>query len=120
MLSRIALKLLLVTSILGGSCSSHAGKPTVGLAVSVEGEGFFLNPVVTRVLVAKVHRNSLAEEAGIAAGNEITHVGDQAIKGRRARELQPLMQFNAGETRVLRLKRINGEQYSATLTKSKE
>jgi C-terminal processing protease CtpA/Prc len=120
MLSRIALKLVLAASIVAGSCSSHAGKPTVGLSVSVEGEGFFLNPVVTRVLVAKVQSDSLAERAGIVAGDEITHVGDQAIKGRRANDLQPLMKFNAGETRVLRLKRINGEHYSATLTKPKE
>jgi len=121
MCGHFSFKLFLAAIVVScGTYSLHAGKAIVGLAVSVDGDGFFLNPVVTRVLVTKVEKVSLAEQAGIVAGDEITQVGDQLLKGRRARELEPLMKFDAGETRVLHLKRANGEPYTATLTKPKE
>ena len=116
MIPRFLLTLALLIICTG---SAHADSPRLGIAIDVQGEGFFLNPVVTKVLVTKVEKASLAADAGIVAGDEIIQVEGQTIVGRRARDLQPLMKFNAGESRTLRLKRANGEQFEACITKPK-
>ena len=45
--TRIAVSFMLVLVF---ACPSYAANPKLGFAVSVEGEGFFLNPVVTKIL----------------------------------------------------------------------
>ena len=89
------------------------------MVLSVEGDGI-LNPLVTKILITKVERASIAEGAGIVAGDEIVQVEGQSVVGRRARELQPLMKFNAGETRTLRIRHADGKQTEVRLTKPKE
>lgn len=101
------------------ACLSYAGSPKLGLAVSVEGEGFFLNPLVTKILVTEVRKSSLAEGAGIRAGDIIIKIDGQNVIGRRARELRPLMNFNPGETRTLRLHHVDGTEFDARLTNPK-
>ena len=44
--------------------SSQAADQKLGIVTQVEGEGFFLNPVVTKILVTEVTKASLAEAAG--------------------------------------------------------
>ena len=112
--------LLAVTLLIGGAATSYADSPKVGMSIDVQGEGFFLNPVVTKVLVLTVEKASLAAGAGIVAGDEIIQVDGQTLAGRRARELQPLVKFNAGESRTLRLKHANGEPFEARITKPKD
>ncbi len=97
----------------------HAGAPKLGMAISVEGDGL-LNPVVTKITVTSVGKASLAEAAGIVAGDEIVQIEGQPVVGRRARELQPLMNLPPGETRTLRLKHADGRQFDTRLTKPKE
>ena len=99
--------------------SSRAADQKLGFAVSVEGEGFFLNPVVTKILVTEVTKGSLAEAAGMKAGDQILQLEGQNAAGKRAWELQPFMKLNPGETRRLRLKHADGTEVNVRITKPK-
>lgn len=99
--------------------TGRADGPKLGFAISVEGDGFILNPLVTKITVASVEKASLAEGAGVVAGDEIIQIEGQPVIGRRAKELQKYLVFGAGETRTLRVKHVNGEQVDARLTKPK-
>ena len=99
--------------------SSAAAEPKLGFVVSLEGEGFFLNPLVKRLLVEEVTKGSLADAAGMRAGDQIIQIEGQSVAGRRARELQPLMKLHPGETRTLRLKHTDGTEVDARITKPK-
>src|ERR1700730_10236512 len=120
MLARIVAGIaVFFTLVVVFACPSYAASPKLGFAVSVEGEGFFFNPLVTRILVTEVKKASLAEAAGIRAGDIIIRIQGQSVVGRRARELRPLMDFNPGETRTLRLQRSDGTEYDARFTNPK-
>ena len=120
MLFQISTRIALVSILLLAMVDPiHAAEPKLGFAVRLEGEGFFLNPVVTRLLVTEVTKGSLAEAAGIKAGDEILRVEGQSVTGRRARELQPLMKLNPGERRTLRLKHTDGTELDARITRPK-
>ena len=98
---------------------SRAADQKLGFAVSVEGEGFFLNPLVTKILVTEVAKGSLAEAAGMRAGDQILQLEGQSVAGRRAWELQPFMKLNPGETRRLRVKHTDGTEVNVRITKPK-
>jgi C-terminal processing protease CtpA/Prc len=98
---------------------SHAGEQRLGFVTQVEGEGFFLNPLVRKILVTEVTKGSLADAAGMKAGDQIIQIEGQNVVGRRARELQPFMKLNPGETRTLRLKHADGTEVDTRITKPK-
>jgi len=98
---------------------SQAAEAKLGFSVRLEGEGFFLNPLVKRLFVEQVTKGSLAEAAGLKAGDEIIKIEGQVVVGRRARELQGYMKLNPGETRTLRLKHADGTEVEARITKPK-
>ena len=98
---------------------SQAADQKLGLVTQVEGEGFFLNPVVRKILVTEVTKGSLAEAAGVRAGDQIIQIEGQSFAGKRARELQPFMKLNPGETRTLRLKHADGTEVDVRITKLK-
>ena len=98
---------------------SHAAEPKLGFAVRMEGEGFFLNPLVKKLFVEEVIKGSLAEAAGMRAGDQILQLEGQNVAGRRAWELQPFMKLNPGETRRLRLKHTDGTEVNVRITKPK-
>ena len=114
--TRIAVAFLL---LLVFAHPSHAAEQKLGFVTQVYGEGFFLNPLVTRILVTEVIKGSIAEAAGMKAGDQIIQIEGQSVAGRRARELQPFMKLNPGETRTLRLKRADGTEVDARITKPK-
>jgi C-terminal processing protease CtpA/Prc len=97
----------------------RAGEQKLGFEVDVEGEGFFLNPTVTKVHVRQVTKGSVAETAGMKSGDLIIQVEGQPVAGKHALELRPLMKFNPGETRTLRLKHADGTESDAKITKPK-
>ena len=97
-----------------------ASEVRVGLAIGVEGEGVFFNPVVTKISVTAVVPESLAAKAGIVRGDEITSIEGQAVKGRRASEFRAYMSFGAGESRTLIVRHADGESFEAKLTKPRE
>jgi C-terminal processing protease CtpA/Prc len=91
----------------------------LGFVTQVEGEGFFLNPIVTKILVTEVTKGSLAEAAGIKVGDQIVQVEGQNVIGKRATELRPFLKFNPGETRKFRLRHADGPEVDARITKPK-
>ena len=98
---------------------SHAAEQKLGIVTEVYGEGFFLNPLVTRILVTEVTKGSLADAAGVRTGDQIIQIEGQSVAGRRAWELQRFMKLNPGETRTFRLKHADGTEVDARITKPK-
>jgi S1-C subfamily serine protease len=98
---------------------SQAAEVKLGFSIRLEGEGFFLNPVVRKLFVEEVTKGSLAEAAGMKAGDEIIKIEGQNVAGRRALLLQGYMKLNPGETRALRLKHADGTEVEARITKPK-
>jgi C-terminal processing protease CtpA/Prc len=97
-----------------------AGEPGwFGFGVSVRGSGFFLNPTVEAVIIQSVVPKSPAAQHAIAVGDEVVQVEDTTVSGRKANELKPLLKKEAGQVLHLRLKRANGETYSANITAAK-
>lgn len=112
-ITRIAITLM---TLLVWVCPSHAAGPELGFAVRVEGAGFFLNPVITKIFVTQVKKASLAEAAGMKAGDRIIKIEGQTVEGRRARELQPLLNSKPGETRIITLQHGDGTAFDARFT----
>jgi C-terminal processing protease CtpA/Prc len=98
---------------------AHTAEVKLGFSVRLEGEGFFLNPLVKRLFVEEVAKGSLAEAAGMKVGDEIIKIEGQVVAGRRALALQGYMKLNPGETRTLRLKHADGTEVEARITKPK-
>ena len=97
-----------------------AAEVKLGLNISVEGEGFVFNPVVSRINVVDVEPGSLAASAGIVKGDQITSIEGKPVQGRRASELKTYMAFGAGESRTLVVRHADGTSFEAKLTKPKE
>lgn len=98
---------------------SHGAERKLGFAVDLEGEGFFLNPLVKKLFVTEVLKGSLAEGAGVKVGDQIIQIEGQNVAGRRALELRPFLKLNPGETRTLRLKHADGTEVDARITMPK-
>ncbi len=99
--------------------AAHAADGKIGITVEVDTDGPFWNPVVNRLKVKAVDKASLAEAAGIVAGDEIVQIEGKVVAGRLAQDLKESMKFSPGETRTLRLKHTNGDQFDARITKPK-
>src|SRR6476646_6139215 len=109
--SRLASMLAVVlTLLILGVQSSRAAEQKLGLTVHAEGEGFFLNPVVTKIVVDEVVKGSLAEAAGMKKGDQIIKIEGEDVIGKRALGLQKFMKLNPGESRTFRLKRADGTE----------
>jgi C-terminal processing protease CtpA/Prc len=120
MLSQTAKRILLAL-VLAVACVHpiEAAEQRLGFAVSVEGGGFFLNPVVSKLLVSEVDKGSIAEAAGMRTGDQIIQIDGKNIAGLRALELRGYMKLNPGETRLLRLKHADGTEADARITRPK-
>lgn len=101
------------------TAATLAAEGSLGFAVDLEAEGFFLNPVVTKLVVSGVTKGSIAEAAGMKKGDLILQVDGQSVAGQRALSLRPMMKLNPGETRTLRLKHTDGTESDARITKPK-
>jgi C-terminal processing protease CtpA/Prc len=88
---------------------------TFGFAIDIDGEGFFLNPTLKTVTIKSVVSGRPAATAGIKSGDQVVEVEGKQVSGAKARELQPLMKKNAGETLALRLRKPSGEFYAVSL-----
>ena len=112
---RIAIVFILLL-ILAQTAQAGEG---AGFTVQLEGEGFFLNPIVTRILVTEVTKGLPAEAAGVKAGDLIIQIDGQDVIGKRALALRPYMKLNPGQTRTMRLKHPDGTEAEARITKPK-
>ena len=106
---------LLVAVACGPAVALAAEKGYLGFAVSVEGEGFFLNPTLKSVKVAKVVPGSPAEKAGISAGDTIVEIEGRAVLGAKANDLKPYMEREVGQTVRLGVKKPSGQVDQVTL-----
>ncbi|GAA0710376.1 PDZ domain-containing protein [Dokdonella soli] len=114
---RRILTLLLFLGLCVPLLSSAADeKGWFGFAVSVETEGFSLNPTLRSIKIEKVIPASPAAAQGLAAGDLVLEVQDTLVAGAKARELQATMHKAVGESLRLKLKRGDAEPYVVTLT----
>jgi C-terminal processing protease CtpA/Prc len=121
MIPKESLRPMLLASLVWLSLATVtlAGEGSLGFAVDLEGEGFFMNPLVKKLVVSEVTKGSIAEAAGMKKGDLILQVDGKNIAGTRALALRPLMKLNPGETRTLRLKHADGTEVDARITKPK-
>lgn len=110
---------VVLSLLLAAFSAANGAEPKLGFTIRLESEGFILNPIVKKLTVAEVKKGSIAEAAGMKADDEIVAVEGQRVAGRRARELQPLMKLEAGQTRTLRVKHAAGAETDVRLTKPK-
>ena len=109
--------LILVASI--GAASAAQEKGWFGFKLAVKTSGFTLNPTVVTAVVKSVDPNSPASEQDVVVGDEIVEAEGKTVAGNKARELKPFLTIRPGAVLHLRLKRKDGETYSATLTATK-
>ena len=120
MLSQISVRIAVAFMLLFVFAQpGHAAEQKLGFVTEVYGEGFFLNPLVKKILVTEVTKGSLAEAAGMRTGDLIIQIEGQNVSGKRAMELQRFMKLNPGETRTLRLRHADGTEADARITKPK-
>lgn len=115
---RFILVAILTTRLLlpVAAMADGAAKPgSFGFAIEVDGDGFFLNPTLKTVTIKSVAPGRPAANAGIEPGDQIVEVEGRQVAGVKARELEPLMKKNVGETLTLRLRKPSGELYSVAM-----
>ena len=113
---RTRLLFALALFLAAGAVAEAGDKAWYGFRLKVETGGFPLNPIVRSVIVQSVVPNTPATEQQIRPGDEIIEAEGRTVPGGRALQLRPIMSKQAGEVLRLRLKRANGETYSAVLT----
>jgi C-terminal processing protease CtpA/Prc len=86
-----------------------------GISVSVDGEGFFLNPTLKSIRIEKVVPNSPAAKAGITPGDFLIEIEGHPVPGTKADVLKPYMQREVGQTTRLLVKKSSGEVVSLVL-----
>ena len=113
---RIAVAVVLLLLFVAPS-QATAGK--LGFAIDLEGEGFFLNPLVKKLSVTEVSKGSVAEAAGMKTGDQILQIDGQNVAGKRALELRSFMKLDPGATRTLRVKHSDGTEAEVRITMPK-
>lgn len=88
----------------------------IGLSVSVEGEGFFLNPILKVVKIAKVAPDSPAAQAGLREGELILEVEGRKVVGARASELKPYLEREVGQVLRFVIQGADGVQRAVSVT----
>jgi C-terminal processing protease CtpA/Prc len=101
--------------LIGSSALAGGSGGWFGFTVKVDASIFSLNPVLRSAAVTKVVPGSPAAKGGVTAGDQILQVESVVIAGRRAKEIQPLMQKAVGETIHLQMRHPDGNVYSASL-----
>lgn len=92
-----------------------AERGVFGFSMSVDSEGFFLNPTLRSIKIEKVVPASPAERAGLLAGDEVLEVEGRVVAGAKGREIQALAEKNVGETLKLKVKHPGGDVAALTL-----
>jgi len=109
-LQRLTMGLLLLAAPAWAAESGY-----FGLSVSVDGEGFFLNPTLKAIRIEKVVPNSPAAKAGITPGDFLIEIEGHPVPGTKADVLKPYMQREVGQSTRLLVKKTSGEVVSLVL-----
>jgi C-terminal processing protease CtpA/Prc len=96
----------------------RAGEPPgwFGISLNVDAGGNVLSPTINSAKIIEVVPNSPAASVGLHTGDELVAVAGLPVSGGKARALQAALAKKVGESVVLRLKRPNGETYTAVVT----
>ena len=96
--------------MLCAAAAQAAGKPVIGMSVSVETDGFF-STTLKKLTVTAVKPGAPAEKAGLLAGDEIVAANDIPVAGTPGSKLSGLMEnAKPGDHLKLRVHRATGEQ----------
>ena len=76
----VAAAMLLVWTL--SSARGEDSNGFFGLAIAIDVEGFFLNPILRTLTIEKVEPSSPAAHAGIAPGDQILEMEGRVIAGR--------------------------------------
>ena len=105
-------RLVAVIALVLASAAGAASPGWLGFSMSAE-VNFLMK--LDGATVNKVFKDSPAERAGIAAGDQILEVEGCAIPGCGAPKAKSLMERPAGSTVHLKLRRQSGEEYAVAL-----
>ena len=87
-----------------------AGKPLIGLSLSIETDGFF-STTLKKVTITSVKPGLPAEKAGLQAGDDVVAANDIPIAGTPGSKLSGLMEnAKPGDHLKLRVHRGSAEQ----------
>lgn len=110
-------RLLLAATFAMAAFAAQAAEPGVfGFQVSVDGEGFFLNPTIKEVRIDKVLAKSPAEAAGIAAGDQVVEIEGHPVTGTKADVLKPYLKRDVGQATRFVIRKSDGSVRTLTLT----
>jgi len=110
-------RVLLAAAFATATFAAQAAEPGVfGFQVSVDGEGFFLNPTIKEVRIDKVLAKSPAEAAGIAAGDVVVEIEGHAVTGTKADVLKPYLKREVGQATRFVIRKPDGSVKTLTLT----
>lgn len=87
----------------------------LGISFTVKGSGVFWNPTVNSIVIAEVVPNSPAAQEHLVAGDTLLEVEGQVVEGAKGSLLRSKMKREVGDLVHLKLRRANGEIYSAIL-----
>ena len=88
--------------------AAAADEGYLGLSISADGEGFFLNPTLKTITISKVAPESPAAKAGIEPGDQIVEIEGRKVAGAKANDLKPHMEREVGQTVRLAIKKVAG------------
>jgi S1-C subfamily serine protease len=108
----ITVGILLAVSL---ATASAAERAWYGFHIKPETAGFPLNPIVKSVVIDRVGLNSPASAQHIRVGDEIVEAEGNIVPGTRAIQLIFLLNKEPGNVLHLRLKRADGERYTAVV-----
>jgi C-terminal processing protease CtpA/Prc len=111
-----AARCLLLLSLVLATAGVQAGeRGYFGFGLSVTTKGFFLNPEVSELKIAKVIPGTPAERAGILVGDVIVLVDDMPVLGNKALHLKARAAKDVGQTIRLALRHPDGKAYSVSM-----
>lgn len=114
-MTRIARFTFFVLLVLSPLVAVAAGSGYIGIAVAVDGEGFFLNPTLKSVRVARVAAASPAANAGMSVGDDILEVEGHPVAGARASDLKPYLERAVGQSTRFVIRKATGEVRQITV-----
>jgi len=108
-LHRLQIIFIGLLMIIASGCAMAGEKGYLGISLSVDGDGFFLNPTLKTVKIDKVIANGPAAKAGIEAGDLLLEVEGKKVVGSKSRDMLPYMNREVGQTVHLAVQKSSGE-----------
>jgi C-terminal processing protease CtpA/Prc len=104
--------LVLATAL--GSAAAQDERGVFGFGFEIDADGF-ISPTLKTITVKALTAGSPADLAGMKIGDQVIEVDGKVISGAKARDLEPHLKKNVGQSVSLRLRRPGGEVYSVSM-----